>query len=95
MSKYPTFEAYVQGVEKKVALEVFKRIVARTPVDTGLARDSWVLSGSAPNYLISNPQPYINKLEHGSSKQAPAGMVRITLAELENIAETIKAQENG
>ena len=33
--------------------------------------------------FISNPVPYINALEQGSSKQAPAGMVRRTVRELQ------------
>lgn len=33
-------------------------------------------------YLVNN-LPYIRNLEHGSSKQAPAGMVAVTAAEFE------------
>jgi hypothetical protein len=36
---------------------------------------------------ISNNVPYILKLEHGSSGQAPVGMVSVTLAELEPVRE--------
>ncbi len=39
-------------------------------------------------FIISNNLPYIEKLEGGSSQQAPAGMVRVTLAE---IAAKVKA----
>lgn len=35
--------------------------------------------------FISNNLPYITSLEYGSSKQAPAGMVGVTLANNENI----------
>jgi len=34
---------------------------------------------------ISNNVPYIQKLEMGSSKQAPAGMVAVTVAELQQV----------
>lgn len=36
---------------------------------------------------ISNNLPYIQKLEYGSSKQAPSGMVGVTFAELQNKIE--------
>lgn len=35
-----------------------------------------------PVYYVTNALPYINRLELGSSRQAPAGMVGTTLAEL-------------
>ena len=41
---------------------------------------------AAPTYgivWISNALPYINELEFGSSKQAPEGMVAITVARLQ------------
>jgi hypothetical protein len=34
---------------------------------------------------ITNNLPYIMKLEYGSSKQAPAGMARVTVAKWQNI----------
>lgn len=37
-------------------------------------------------YLVNNV-PYINKLENGSSKQAPAGMVATTVLELGGIVK--------
>lgn len=36
-----------------------------------------------PVISIYNNLPYINRLEHGWSKQAPAGMVAVTVTELE------------
>lgn len=39
--------------------------------------------------FITNAVDYIRYLEDGSSKRAPAGMIRITLAELEAEAEFI------
>lgn len=35
-----------------------------------------------PVFYITNGQPYAQKLEYGSSKQAPYGMVRVTIASL-------------
>ena len=107
---------------RALALEVVKRIVLRTPVDTGRARGNWnvgvgspdsgytdnvdeggwqtisrghaIIGGSGPGQIIyiTNSLPYILPLEYGSSKQAPAGMVSVTLAELGNLAIEIAAR---
>lgn len=82
-----------------IALDLHGRIVQRTPVDTGLARNSWDISPRAVDapggglarsggrvlfaWEIINTLPYIEALEFGHSKQAPAGMARIALAEIE------------
>ncbi|MGJ5032354.1 HK97 gp10 family phage protein [Bradyrhizobium sp. HKCCYLS2038] len=102
-------------VVRKVALEMFTRVVIKTPVDTGRARGSWqvaigsvpagqvnhldktgaetiarVAAGTAPAkagdviYLVAN-LPYINALEYGHSKQAPNGMVRLTIMEWDRV----------
>lgn len=42
-------------------------------------------------YLV-NGLPYIDGLEHGTSKQAPAGMVKVTVAELRPLVERIAAK---
>lgn len=121
-----------QQLVRKVSLEVLRRVVLKTPVDTGRARGSWQTTVNRPpieekevasytkqtgetvsgytrgkrgtdktgsrvinqgllvltNYrlgqtvFISSNLSYIEALEHGHSKQAPAGMVAVTLAEL-------------
>lgn len=113
-------DRFIQTVEevdlpellRTVGLEILKRVIQKTPVDTGRARGSWqVLIGAAPTtetgvldktgsqalqaglavlanvkafdvIYISNPVHYVVYLENGSSKQAPAGMVDVTLAEV-------------
>ncbi len=43
-----------------------------TPVDTGLAQDSWKVTPQGDDrFNVSNPVPYIDELNAGSSKQAP------------------------
>lgn len=116
-------------IVRKLVLELFTKIVKRTPVDTGRARSSWqiaegepsaflppeipktkgqgrlwasahtgairqqigALAAAGPNmevtgdtivYITSN-LVYIEPLEKGHSKQAPAGMVAISVAEVE------------
>ena len=98
-------------VVRKVALDIFRRVILRTPVDTGRARGNWqcaiediptaALATVDPDggatvasaadivqsmkagdriFLVNNVV-YILSLEDGHSKQAPAGMVGITLTE--------------
>lgn len=94
---------------KRVAVDLFNRIIDKTPVDTGRARASWNISVNeadrtvppegqvsypkpqAPlgmqvqpgdSIVISNNLPYIVKLEEGHSKQAPHGMVALSIAEV-------------
>jgi hypothetical protein len=108
-----------QGLEvaqQKIALEVSKRVIFRTPVDTGRARGSWMPAIGAPavvdpgafdkeggaamrrvsdaiakfkgdaTFYLTSVLSYMPFLEEGSSKQAPNGMVAITVREFEGIA---------
>lgn len=98
-------------VVRKVALDLFSRVIQKSPVDTGRFKGNWqVAIGSIPGgtleindkdggatiaqatatalglkagdiiYLVNN-LAYARKLEFGWSKQAPAGMVRLTVSE--------------
>ena len=106
----------LRDVVRIIALEALKRVVMRTPVDTGRARANWqveigggnfevltevdksgtvtITKGSQaiaqykdedgfPTITIFNNLPYIERLETGYSNQSPAGMVAITVAELQ------------
>ena len=108
---------------RKVALDLFRGVVIKTPVDTGRARGNWMVGvnriptetqlgiDNAPmpriisdvstakwgdNVALANSVAYIGPLEYGGfpnppmkgsktaggfSKQAPQGMVRITIEE--------------
>ena len=108
----------IQTVIRKISFEAFKRVVLRTPVDTGRARANWgVKVGSPTTYIIEsedksgsatlaaaqdgvmgwdctgsiflcNTLPYISSLEYGHSKQAPQGMVRLTIEEMQAWIQT-------
>jgi hypothetical protein len=70
---------------QKIAFEFMHRVMARTPVDTGLARRSWQkIDVSKEQINIVNPVYYTVYLEHGHSRQAPRGMVRLTMTEMLN-----------
>lgn len=43
---------------------------------------------------ISNGLPYASRLEYGWSQQAPAGMVRVTVAEFQGLVATLAGQVN-
>lgn len=66
-----------------LAQVLFEQIRERTPEDSGQARAGWTLrvERGSLTWLIENREPHIVALEYGSSAQAPAGMVRVTLAE--------------
>ena len=100
---------------KKIAMEAFKRVIMRSPVDTGRFRANWGVSIGSPytgsdqngsdksgdttvmnsatvaagwnakkSIFLMNNLAYAVPLENGHSQQAPAGMVRLTIAELQN-----------
>lgn len=46
-------------------------------------------------YYHANSLPYARRLEYGWSKQAPAGMVRLTAAEVPQILQALVAQVGG
>jgi len=74
----------IEKANKAVALQFLAVVKQRTPVDTGAARAAWrikALYGGLECHVY-NEINYITALEYGSSKQAPNGMVRISLAEL-------------
>lgn len=107
----------VQMVRKKIAFDLFGKMIERSPVDTGRFRMSWAMADGAPAAVygpeggtggdgaaadsaaranitarfqdpfsaiyITNPLPYAERLEFGYSQKAPAGMVRVSLAEIE------------
>ena len=79
----------IEGESRDVARAVHTKIVERTPVDTGNARQGWKLNKVTAGYEILNEVPYITILEAGrfenpgrGSPQAPRGMVDVTLADL-------------
>jgi hypothetical protein len=102
-------ERKMTQVGRKVALELFRRVIYKTPVDTGRARANWqVTIGSqatmskataasagfkaGDTIYLTNNLPYIRKLEEGSSQQAPAGMVALTVQEFAQVVNQISVE---
>lgn len=104
-------DMYVQ----KVVLEIDKRFVQKSPVDTGRFKNNWNISNAVPDFsttlatapnlsqsksaasifsikangqtvFVTNSLPYSFRIEYeGWSKQAPSGVVRTTIAEMQSI----------
>lgn len=68
-------QTYVDAA-KKTALDIHAGLVMVTPVDTGRARNGWQLSADGNGGMtVENQVPYIEALNTGHSKQAPAGFI--------------------
>lgn len=96
-----TMEKDIAKAVQGISFKVLASVVKKTPVDTGMARNSWNISEGKINtslinsvrdkisgkkdVYITNSINYIMKLENGSSKQAPKGMVAVTINELKNL----------
>ena len=80
-----TFEELFKDSNKQVkvndaltATNLLFALKDNTPVDTGHARDSWNMTSTKKGFDIANPVEYIDNLNHGSSKQAPAFFIETT-----------------
>jgi hypothetical protein len=109
-------------VIRKISLDIFSRVIMKSPVDTGRFRGNWQCAISAMPagtlvlddkggtatlakatavalglkagetiYLVNNLE-YARALEYGHSKQAPAGVVRITVAEFPQVVSKAAAE---
>lgn len=67
-----------QEEARKISRKLFEDLKDKTPVDTGLARDSWVFTEKDKRFDITNDVEYIKYLNQGSSQQAPARFIEST-----------------
>ncbi len=103
----------IEKAAQRATFEVFKAVILRSPVDTGMFRGNWFLGINRPNtatakasdsagskaiaeaskaldikmggvVYFTNSLPYAKRLEYGWSKQAPTGMVRLTVLEFKS-----------
>jgi len=75
------YEAAMKKIEKKKVVEMINALKAATPIDTGEAREGWHVVGN----VIVNDVEHINKLNEGSSKQAPTHFIEKTLLAQEGV----------
>ena len=64
-------------IKKEVAAELrervfrsFTRVVAATPIDTGLARASWSKRKRGDKFVIKNDTSYIERLNYGTARRS-------------------------
>lgn len=62
----------------KIVSAMTEELKAKTPVDTGNARNSWSTTPSADGFNTTNSAEYIEYLNGGSSQQAPAFFIERT-----------------
>jgi hypothetical protein len=65
----------VSIIKDKKIQKLLSELEQATPVDTGKARDGWYFTGSS----IRNDVEYIDELNQGTSKQAPAYFIEKTV----------------
>jgi len=120
-----------QQALRKISIELFGRVIMRTPVDTGRLRGNWqattfvpatsevnvldkgsktnsrgignsiakgsmqetiLAEGNPVMFHLTNTLPYAKVIEYGDpvkSKQAPAGMVRVSIIEFRDVVEEV------
>ena len=77
-------------IKKHATFELKDEIASRTPVDTGKARASWYVTENGIG--TSDNIGKIEALEHGHSKQAPYGMVRLSVQKWETIVKKLASK---
>jgi hypothetical protein len=65
-------------VNKQTVSKMVNELKAVTPIDTGLAKSSWKTVESLNGTSVENTAEYIQYLNEGSSKQAPARFIEAT-----------------
>ncbi len=96
-----TMEGDIAKAIKKVSFKILAGVVKKTPVLSGDAQNSWNISedkidtsiknkvrneiSGKKDVYITNSIHYISHLELGSSKQAPKGMLALTINGLKSL----------
>lgn len=106
----PLFKEWTKVRVMTKALKVLGQVKVAMPVDTGAARARWGVAGAPGGIWLEQdfgmtviqgaqlePHEYINELNEGSSKQAPAGFIDTIAykAEQELIDEILRDLTKG
>jgi hypothetical protein len=67
--------------EKIIVNKLLEDLRSKTPIDTGLARKSWIQHQTVDGFKLENTTEYIEHLNNGSSKQAPKYFIEKTAIE--------------
>jgi hypothetical protein len=80
LSLFKKIKTEVDREFKERTTKLLKDLEEATPVDTGLAKESWSLEFTdSTTAVVSNSQEYIDYLNKGSSKQAPRYFIERTI----------------
>lgn len=72
----------LQMTIKQVADVVQTTAESNTPVKTGYTKRQWTKKTTKRDFEVANRVPWIERLEAGASKQAPAGIIGPTLSQV-------------
>jgi hypothetical protein len=79
-----TMKTALDSRVENVMDELLSILPKYTPKRSGSAARAWEKQGRGSQSLVINEKPYINKLESGSSSQAPTGILTPALSELKS-----------
>ena len=88
-------QSEILEAESKVSVaKMLGDLVSATPVDTGKARASWNVKKQGLVFNVNNDAEYIQYLNQGSSKQAPAYFIeRIALNYGEPLGTVVEVKD--
>lgn len=76
------YEERLGAFVESVMAETLQAASKFTPKRSGSAARAWETRGQGKNTTVENHKPYIERLEAGSSGQAPRGILSPTLQEI-------------
>lgn len=79
------FTAIQRKERERVAEQLVDELAAATPIDTGRARHGWEVKQVGDITEIVNEVPYIDDLNHGTSRQAPTNFIEQTVLKNKNV----------
>jgi hypothetical protein len=72
---HKAYDDKLNDESQKIVGNLLKDLKQATPIDTGLARNSWSVKQQRKNFVIGNSVPYIQRLNAGYSTQAPSHFI--------------------
>ena len=84
-SSIKDLEAELVKKTEAVADQLRDNLAEATPKDTGYAASRWKVEKTKDGATITNDAPYIEALNGGHSKQAPAGFVEAEVLKVKGV----------